>query len=157
MTPTHEEDVTSLIASSVQSWRSLPLRVYQIGSPYAAHTLTLGKKYRDEKRPRAGLLRGREFLMKDMYSFDVDEKAAMKTYEEVRAAYDWFFARIGLPFVTVCSSWYQLIRRWMRRVGILEAQYVTSITIFLKVKSSFNAAYGSRRRYFISVQILQLC
>jgi prolyl-tRNA synthetase len=66
-----------------------------------AHTLTVGKKYRDEKRPRAGLLRAREFLMKDMYSFDLDENAAMETYKEVRDAYDWFFKRIGLPFVTV--------------------------------------------------------
>lgn len=106
LVPTHEEDVTSLIASSVQSWRSLPLRVYQIGSPDVVHPVMLGKKYRDEKRPRAGLLRGREFLMKDMYSFDVDENAAMKTYEEVRAAYDWFFGRIGLPFVTVCFPSY---------------------------------------------------
>jgi prolyl-tRNA synthetase len=61
----------------------------------------LARKFRDEKRPRAGLLRGREFLMKDMYSFDADEAAAMDTYVSVREAYDWFFNQIGLPFETV--------------------------------------------------------
>lgn len=157
MAPTHEEDITSLIASGLQSWRTLPVRVYQIGRTDVARTLTLGTKYRDEKRPRKGLLRAREFLMKDMYSFDMDENTAMKTYEEVRAAYDWFFGQIGLPFVTVYFPWCQLIHRWKQRVGILGAQYVTSITIFRKVKSSLNTAYGRWRGYFISVQILQLC
>lgn len=61
----------------------------------------VARKFRDEKRPRAGLLRGREFLMKDLYSFDTDEAAAMDTYNTVRDAYDWFFNSIGLPFVTV--------------------------------------------------------
>jgi prolyl-tRNA synthetase len=63
--------------------------------------LMLARKFRDEKRPRAGLLRGREFLMKDMYSFDTDEVIALQTYEQVRDAYDWFFNAIGLPFTTV--------------------------------------------------------
>lgn len=66
--------------------------------------LIVARKFRDEKRPRAGLLRGREFLMKDMYSFDLDENTAMKTYELVRDSYDWFFNSIGLPFVTAFSS-----------------------------------------------------
>ena len=61
----------------------------------------VARKFRDEKRPRAGLLRGREFLMKDLYSFDIDEVAAMDTYINVRDAYDWFFKSIGLPFITV--------------------------------------------------------
>jgi prolyl-tRNA synthetase len=61
----------------------------------------VARKFRDEKRPRAGLLRGREFLMKDMYSFDADETTALQTYNEVRGAYDWFFNKIGVPFVTV--------------------------------------------------------
>ena len=61
----------------------------------------VARKFRDEKRPRAGLLRGREFLMKDMYSFDLDEKTALETYSLVREAYEWFFNSIGLPFVTV--------------------------------------------------------
>lgn len=70
--------------------------------------VTLARKFRDEKRPRAGLLRGREFLMKDMYSFDLDEDTALATYNDVRDAYDWFFSSIGLPFVTVSSSKMQL-------------------------------------------------
>jgi prolyl-tRNA synthetase len=66
----------------------------------------VARKFRDEKRPRAGLLRGREFLMKDMYSFDMDEKTAMETYNDVRKAYNWFFEEIGLPFVTVLPLQY---------------------------------------------------
>ncbi|KAJ3277090.1 hypothetical protein HDV01_000142 [Terramyces sp. JEL0728] len=69
--PTHEEEVTSLVSSLVNSFKSLPLRVYQIG-----------KKYRDELRPRGGLLRAKEFVMKDMYSFDVSEQKALETYDQ---------------------------------------------------------------------------
>jgi prolyl-tRNA synthetase len=64
----------------------------------------LARKFRDELRPRAGLLRGREFLMKDMYSFDLDTTTALETYDDVRSAYDWFFNEIGIPFVTVLHS-----------------------------------------------------
>ncbi|CAG8527983.1 14724_t:CDS:2 [Cetraspora pellucida] len=88
LAPTHEEEITQLIASDVFSYRQLPLRLYQTG-----------KKFRDEMRPRAGLLRGREFIMKDLYTFDVTEEAALKTYEEVNEAYKKIFTRIGLPFV----------------------------------------------------------
>jgi prolyl-tRNA synthetase len=93
----------------------------------------VGKKYRDEKRPRAGLLRGREFLMKDMYSFDVDEKAAMKTYNEVREAYDWFFNQIGFTFVTVLITLGYIHRRWTQREEISGVQYVMNTTMFQKV------------------------
>ena len=61
----------------------------------------LGRKHRDELRPRGGLLRGKELLMKDLYTFDVNEEAASKTYEEACKAYDRVFTRIGVPFVTV--------------------------------------------------------
>ncbi|KAI9209729.1 prolyltRNA synthetase putative [Polychytrium aggregatum] len=89
LAPTHEEEITQLVASEISSYRQMPLRLYQIG-----------KKYRDELRPRLGLLRGREFIMKDMYSFDVSEQDALTTYDEVRGAYDRILTRIGLPFVS---------------------------------------------------------
>ncbi|KAJ3154980.1 hypothetical protein HDU86_004500 [Geranomyces michiganensis] len=87
LAPTHEEEITQLVASERLSWRQLPLRLYQIG-----------RKYRDEARPRSGLLRAREFVMKDMYTFDVSEEAAMKTYGEVRGAYDRILSALGIPF-----------------------------------------------------------
>ncbi|CAG8617306.1 4319_t:CDS:2, partial [Racocetra persica] len=87
LAPTHEEEITQLVANDIFSYRQLPLRLYQTG-----------KKFRDEMRPRAGLLRGREFIMKDLYTFDVTEEAALKTYEEVNEAYKKIFTRIGLPF-----------------------------------------------------------
>ncbi|KAH6583142.1 hypothetical protein BASA60_001612 [Batrachochytrium salamandrivorans] len=88
LSPTHEEEITSLVASLVSSHRQLPLRLYQIG-----------RKYRDELRPRSGLLRAREFIMKDMYSFDSSEEAALDTYTLVQSAYHRILSRIGIPFV----------------------------------------------------------
>ncbi|PNH29232.1 hypothetical protein VD0002_g6513 [Verticillium dahliae] len=88
LAPTHEEEVTSLVAQSVKSYKELPLRLYQIT-----------RKYRDELRPRHGLLRTREFTMKDLYTFDVDTAAAMQTYEQVQDAYASFFGSLGLPVV----------------------------------------------------------
>ncbi|RKP10002.1 prolyl-tRNA synthetase [Thamnocephalis sphaerospora] len=87
LAPTHEEEVTQLIAAEVSSYRQLPLRLYQIG-----------RKYRDELRPRSGLLRAREFVMKDLYTFDADEAAAMETYDTVVGAYRRIFNRIGVPY-----------------------------------------------------------
>lgn len=76
LAPTHEEEVTKLICSEIQSYKNLPVRVYQVT-----------RKHRDEPRPRLGLLRAREFLMKDLYSFDEDLVRADKAYEDVRGAY----------------------------------------------------------------------
>ncbi|KAF9180714.1 hypothetical protein BGZ51_004435 [Haplosporangium sp. Z 767] len=87
LAPTHEEEVTTLIAKEVQSYRQLPVRVYQVG-----------RKFRDELRARSGLLRGKEFLMKDLYTFDVSEEEAMKTYDEVVLAYRKIMKRIGVPY-----------------------------------------------------------
>ncbi|KAI9143773.1 putative prolyl-tRNA synthetase [Paraphysoderma sedebokerense] len=87
LSPTHEEEITNLIAQEVSSYRQLPLRLYQIG-----------RKYRDELRPRSGLLRGREFIMKDMYSFDVTLEDAMKTYDEVLNAYTRIFDSLGVQY-----------------------------------------------------------
>ena len=81
--PTHEEEITKLVAHEVDSDRQLPLRLYQIT-----------RKFRDEPRPRMGLLRTKEFLMKDLYSFDKSDKEAMRTYDDVRAAYARVFDRV---------------------------------------------------------------
>ncbi len=85
--PTHEEVIVDLVRRDVRSWRALPINLYQIQS-----------KFRDEIRPRAGLLRGREFMMKDAYSFDVDEQAAGRSYDAMYAAYQRIFNRCGLNF-----------------------------------------------------------
>ncbi|XP_026521709.1 probable proline--tRNA ligase, mitochondrial isoform X1 [Notechis scutatus] len=89
--PTHEEAVTDLVASQGSlSYKQLPLLLYQVT-----------RKFRDEPRPRFGLLRGREFYMKDMYSFDVSEEAALQTYSLVCKAYCNIFSRLGLQFLKV--------------------------------------------------------
>ena len=88
LAPTHEEDITTLVGGLVQSYKDLPLLLYQIG-----------RKYRDEPRPRQGLLRTREFVMKDLYTFDVSRKDALSTYETVRAAYSAFFDEFKVPYL----------------------------------------------------------
>lgn len=85
--PTHEEMVTTLIRGDVRSYRQLPLSVYQIQN-----------KYRDERRSRFGLMRGREFIMKDAYSFDRDEAGLDKSYQDMYDAYTNIFTRCGLNF-----------------------------------------------------------
>ncbi|KAJ1893413.1 hypothetical protein LPJ66_005780, partial [Kickxella alabastrina] len=86
--PTHEEEVTAIVKEMVRSFRQYPLRLYQTT-----------RKFRDEARPRAGLLRGREFIMKDMYSFDVTREQAIETFYTVERAYRRCFDRIGVPYV----------------------------------------------------------
>ena len=88
--PTHEEVVTGLARKYVQSYRDLPLLVYQIQT-----------KFRDEPRPRGGLLRVREFIMKDLYSFDVDEAGLDESYEKMCRAYKNIYARLSLPSLIV--------------------------------------------------------
>ena len=88
--PTHEEMFTLLVKDLYASYKDLPVSLYQIQT-----------KYRDEARPRAGLLRGREFLMKDSYSFDIDEAGLAKSYQDHRDAYERIFTRLGLPYVIV--------------------------------------------------------
>ena len=88
--PTHEEVITDLISHNVQSYRDLPLMPYQLQT-----------KLRDEPRPRGGLLRVREFVMHDLYSFDVDEKGLDISYDKMRQAYANIFARCGLTTVLV--------------------------------------------------------
>ncbi|MEK7315820.1 MAG: proline--tRNA ligase, partial [Candidatus Eisenbacteria bacterium] len=88
--PTHEEAITDLVRNHVRSYRDLPQNLYQIGV-----------KFRDEIRPRFGLMRAREFLMKDAYSFHVDDAQLHETYERMHAAYTTIFRRCGLTFVVV--------------------------------------------------------
>jgi prolyl-tRNA synthetase len=85
--PTHEEIITDLARREVQSYRDLPKNLYQIQT-----------KFRDEPRPRGGLLRGREFIMKDAYSFDVSHDAALASYEQMRVAYRRIFDRMGFDY-----------------------------------------------------------
>ncbi|HZI44304.1 MAG TPA: proline--tRNA ligase [Ilumatobacter sp.] len=92
LAPTHEEMFTLLVKGLYSSYRDLPLCIYQIQT-----------KYRDEARPRAGLLRGREFVMKDSYSFDVDDQGLQRSYERHREAYIKLFDRLGLPYVIVSA------------------------------------------------------
>jgi prolyl-tRNA synthetase len=91
--PTHEEIVTDIARREIKSWRDMPMNLYQVQS-----------KYRDEPRPRGGLLRCREFLMKDAYSFDVTEEAARASYEIMRKAYCAVFDRMGLTYRMVAAD-----------------------------------------------------
>lgn len=88
--PTHEEVMTTLIKNEINSYKNLPLNLYQIQT-----------KFRDERRPRFGLLRGREFLMKDAYSFDTDWDGLEKSYQKMYDAYVKIFKRLGLTFRAV--------------------------------------------------------
>ena len=91
--PTHEEVITSIAREGIRSYKQLPVNLYQIQS-----------KFRDEIRPRFGLLRGREFIMKDAYSFDVDEEGLDKSYEIMAQAYKNIFKRCGLETKMVQSD-----------------------------------------------------
>ena len=92
LAPTHEEVFTLLVKDLYSSYKDLPLALYQIQT-----------KYRDEARPRAGLLRGREFIMKDAYSFDVDDAGLEASYQRQREAYQRIFARLGMDVVIVAA------------------------------------------------------
>jgi prolyl-tRNA synthetase len=90
MGPTHEEVVTEIVRGTVRSYRQLPLNLYQVQT-----------KFRDEIRPRFGLMRGREFIMKDAYSFDIDDAGADDSYRKMYQAYRRIFERCGLQFRAV--------------------------------------------------------
>jgi len=88
--PTHEEVITDIVRNSVKSYKQLPLNLYQIQT-----------KFRDEVRPRFGLMRGREFIMKDAYSFDINDEAAEKSYKQMHAAYCKIFEACNLKYKVV--------------------------------------------------------
>ncbi|MDT3767903.1 proline--tRNA ligase [Gleimia hominis] len=92
LAPTHEEMFTLLVKDLYSSYKDLPTVLYQIQT-----------KYRDEARPRAGVIRGREFVMKDAYSFDIDDEGLDASYDSQRAAYQRIFDRLGLPYV-ICAA-----------------------------------------------------
>ena len=91
--PTHEETFTTLIRDDIKSYKKLPLHLYQIQT-----------KYRDEKRPRFGLLRGREFIMKDSYTFHDTEESLDEMYNDIWSAYNNIFTRIGLDFRSIIAD-----------------------------------------------------
>lgn len=93
LAPTHEEAFTLAVKDLYSSYKDLPLCIYQIQD-----------KYRDEARPRAGLLRGREFTMKDAYSFDIDDEGLSRAYQSQRDAYERIFQRLGLEYVIVAAD-----------------------------------------------------
>lgn len=93
LAPTHEEAFTLMVKELYSSYKDLPLSIYQIQD-----------KYRDEARPRAGLLRGREFTMKDAYSFDVSDEGLEASYQRQRDAYERIFTRLGLDYVIVSAN-----------------------------------------------------
>lgn len=88
--PTHEEVITDLVRQEIRSYKQLPITFYQIQT-----------KFRDEIRPRFGIMRAREFLMKDAYSFHIDQASLQQTYDDMFAAYNRIFERIGLTFRSV--------------------------------------------------------
>ena len=92
LAPTHEEMFTLLVKDLYSSYKDLPTTLYQIQT-----------KYRDEARPRAGVIRGREFVMKDAYSFDIDDVGLDVSYQTMRDAYEKIFTRLGLPYA-ICSA-----------------------------------------------------
>ncbi len=93
LAPTHEEVFTLLVQDVVSSYKQLPVTIYQVQD-----------KYRDETRPRAGLLRAREFTMKDAYSFDVTDEGLAASYQAQRDAYERIFQRLGLEYVIVTAD-----------------------------------------------------
>lgn len=88
--PTHEEAITDIVRRDIRSWRDLPKNLFQIQT-----------KFRDEVRPRFGLMRGREFIMKDAYSFDVDQESSRVAYQKMYTVYENIFRRCGLKFRAV--------------------------------------------------------
>ena len=106
--PTHEEVVTDIVRREVRSYRQMPLNLYQIQT-----------KFRDEIRPRFGLMRGREFIMKDAYSFDVDEAGADKSYEKMYQAYRRIFERCGLKFRAVEADTGSIGGNWSHEFMVL--------------------------------------
>ncbi len=91
--PTHEEVITDLVRNELRSYKQLPATFYQVQT-----------KFRDERRPRFGVMRAREFLMKDAYSFHIDQNSLQETYDEMHAAYCRIFSRLGLDFRPVMAD-----------------------------------------------------
>lgn len=135
--PTHEEVITDLIRNELSSYKQLPLNFYQIQT-----------KFRDEVRPRFGVMRSREFLMKDAYSFHTSQESLQETYDAMYAAYSKIFSRMGLDFRavqadTVLSAVAPLtnFRCWRRAVKTM-----WSSPILLTTQRTLNWQKLSRRK-----------
>jgi len=121
--PTHEEEITDLVRKEVKSYKDLPLILYQIQT-----------KFRDEKRPRFGLIRAREFLMKDAYSFDTNYEDAKKSYELMGQSYERIFRRIGLKFLRVLADTGQ--------IGGKKSEEFVALTLYGEAKVAYCESCG---------------
>ncbi|MEN3034603.1 MAG: proline--tRNA ligase [Aquificaceae bacterium] len=124
--PTHEEGITDLVRGILKSYKNLPLLLYQIQV-----------KFRDEKRPRFGLIRAREFIMKDAYSFDRDEESARFTYQSVQFAYGRIFKKLGINALCVQAS--------VGSIGGLSSHEYVAITPFGEANIAYceNCGYSA--------------
>ena len=125
--PTHEEVVTQYMKNQVKSYRDLPIKVYQIQT-----------KYRDEFRPRFGLLRAREFLMKDGYSFDLTKKDALSTYHQMEEAYQNIFSKLGVRFCSVQADSGAIGGDYSKEFHILAEQGEDTLLISEDGKTAIN-------------------
>jgi prolyl-tRNA synthetase len=128
--PTHEEAFTDLVAHEISSYRSLPLLLYQ-----------MDRKYRDELRPRFGLLRSREFIMKDLYSFHSSRECAQETYHRVAGAYQRIFSALDTPFVQVEADTGNI-------GGSLSHEYQVPVRIFIDEHIYPKSYYTLHRLHF---------
>ncbi len=135
--PTHEEIVTDLVGTNIKSFRDLPLNLYQIQN-----------KFRDEARPRFGVIRTKEFIMKDAYSFDADEKGLDENYQKMHDAYHKIFSRCGLKFQVVSADTGMMGGKMSQefmvicpygedRIASSEGGYLASREIATRVKTNF--------------------
>ena len=131
--PTHEEVITDLVRREVRSYRQLPLNLYQIQT-----------KFRDEIRPRFGVMRCREFTMKDGYSYDLDEKGVEGTYRKMYDAYCNIFRRCGLKFRAIEAETGQIGGSFSHEFMVLADSGEDSVATCEKCEYSANV---ERRRY----------
>jgi len=126
--PTHEEPLTALLTHQIKSYRDLPVYLFQIQT-----------KFRNEPRPKSGLLRGREFLMKDLYSFDLDQKTHREFYERVARAYQKIFTRLGLVSLRIKASGGVFSKEFSDEFQVLCKNGEDTIYYSPKTKTGYNA------------------
>ena len=131
--PTHEEVVTEYLKKQIKSYRDLPKKVYQIQT-----------KYRDEFRPRFGLLRAREFLMKDGYSFDLNKKSALEVYQKMEQAYQNIFSQLGVEFCAVQADSGSIGGDYSKEFHILAEQGEDTLMISEDGSQAFNKEFQKK-------------
>ena len=145
--PTHEEVITDLVGTNIKSFRDLPQMLFQIQT-----------KFRDEARPRFGVIRTKEFIMKDAYSFDTDEKALDESYQKMEKAYHKIFERIGLPIRVVEADTGVMggsrSQEFMfqtpygeDKVAISKQGYIASLDIAVRKNPALTAPTSSSKKY----------